>query len=64
LILGEPITARTLAAAAVIVVSVAVITTPHGRSTTPKGAPPAGSGETAGDLFAPRNSAGRRRNDG
>jgi drug/metabolite transporter (DMT)-like permease len=49
LILGEPITTRTLAAAAVIVVSVAVITTPRGRSTIPKEAPPAGSGETAGD---------------
>jgi len=35
LILGEPVTARTLAAAAVIVVSVAVITTQRGRNVAP-----------------------------
>jgi drug/metabolite transporter (DMT)-like permease len=37
LILGEPVTARTLAAAAVIVVSVAVITSQRGRKALPKG---------------------------
>jgi drug/metabolite transporter (DMT)-like permease len=36
LILGEPVTGRTLAAAAVIVVSVGVITSPRGRSAAPK----------------------------
>jgi drug/metabolite transporter (DMT)-like permease len=36
LILGEPVTARTLAAAAVIVVSVAVITTQRGRGSAAK----------------------------
>ena len=36
LILGEPVTARTLAAAAVIVVSVAVITTQRGRNVAPR----------------------------
>lgn len=36
LILGEPVTGRTLAAAAIIVVSVAVITSQRGRSTAPK----------------------------
>jgi drug/metabolite transporter (DMT)-like permease len=39
LILGEPITARTLAAAAVIVVSVAIITTQRGRGATPRKVP-------------------------
>lgn len=38
LILGEPVTARTLAAAAVIVISVAIITTQRGRSATKKDA--------------------------
>ena len=41
LILGEPVTARTLAAAAVIVVSVAIITTQRGRGVVPKSADPA-----------------------
>jgi drug/metabolite transporter (DMT)-like permease len=36
LILGEPVTARTLVAAAVIVVSVAIITTQRGRKALPK----------------------------
>jgi drug/metabolite transporter (DMT)-like permease len=39
LILGEPITARTLAAAAVIVVSVAIITTQRGRGAAPRKVP-------------------------
>jgi drug/metabolite transporter (DMT)-like permease len=36
LILGEPVTARTLVAAAVIVISVAIITTQRGRKNLPK----------------------------
>lgn len=39
LILGEPITARTLTAAAVIVVSVAIITTQRGRGAAPRKVP-------------------------
>ena len=41
LILGEPVTARTIAAAAVIVVSVAAITTQRSRGAAPKSADPA-----------------------
>jgi drug/metabolite transporter (DMT)-like permease len=41
LILGEPITARTLVAAAIIVVSVAIITTQRGRGAAPTSTAPA-----------------------
>jgi drug/metabolite transporter (DMT)-like permease len=49
LILGEPITARTLAAAAVIVLSVVVITTQRGRGAVRK--------DAAATAFTPENKA-------
>jgi drug/metabolite transporter (DMT)-like permease len=60
LILGEPVTARILTAAAVIVVSVAIITAQRGRAST-SGSAAAGSPSTAPDIHRPRwRSAGPR----
>jgi hypothetical protein len=58
LILGEPVTARTLEAAAVIVASVAIITTQRGRGATrpAAGFAPPGPGEPADALDIGRSS--------